>query len=111
MAASTSFAPIALRPEHIQQAHALSAALKWPYREEDWRFALALGHGLAVEHEGCLVATTLWWPYGDAFASCGMIIVAAEYQGRGIGRRLMEEMLRQASSRTMILNSTREGHA
>ena len=105
------FAPIALRPAHVAQAHALSAALKWPYREEDWRFALELGHGLGVEDEGRLVATALWWPYGDSFASCGMIIVAAEHQGRGIGRRLMEGLLRQAGGRTIILNSTREGHA
>jgi GNAT superfamily N-acetyltransferase len=100
-----------LRPEHVAQAHSLSAALKWPYREEDWGFALALGHGLAVEVDGRLVATALWWPYDDAFASCGMIIVAAQYQGRGIGRRLMEEVLRQAKGRSIILNSTREGHA
>ena len=106
-----TFAPIALRPEHVREAHALSAALQWPYREEDWRFALALGHGLAVEADGRLVATALWWPYDEAFASCGMIIVAAQYQGRGIGRRLMDEILRQANGRTIILNSTDEGHA
>lgn len=111
LVADEVFAPIALRSDRIAQAHSLSAALNWPYREEDWRFALDLGHGLAVEAGGRLVATALWWPYDEAFASCGMIIVAQEFQGRGIGRRLMDELLRQASGRTIVLNSTREGHA
>lgn len=109
--AAQTFEPIALRSDHVAQAHALSAALKWPYREEDWRFALELGHGLGVEADGKLVATALWWPYDDAFGSCGMIIVAAEYQGKGIGRRLVDGLLRQAGDRTIILNSTREAHA
>lgn len=109
--ARDAFVPIALRPDHVPQAFALSAALNWPYREEDWRFALELGHGLAVEAERRLVATALWWPHDEAFASCGMIIVSAEFQGRGIGRRLMDELLRQTGGRTLLLNSTREGHA
>jgi GNAT superfamily N-acetyltransferase len=99
-----------MRPDHVPQAVSLSAALGWPYREEDWRFALELGHGVAVETDGKLVATALWWPYEKAFASLGMIIVARELQGRGIGRMLMDELLRQASGRSMILNSTREGY-
>jgi predicted N-acetyltransferase YhbS len=101
----------ALRSDHIAQAHSLSAELRWPYREEDWRFALELGHGLAAEDGGRLVGTALWWPFEEAFASCGMIIVATSHQGRGIGRQLMDELLRQANGRTIILNSTRAGRA
>ena len=103
--------PIRMRPDHVPQAWSLSAALSWPYREEDWRVALELGQGVAVEADGRLIATALWWPHDAAFASCGMIIVSPEFQGRGIGRRLMDELLRQAGARTIILNSTREGHA
>lgn len=110
-AGARTIEPIALRADHVPQARSLSAALKWPYREDDWRFALELGHGLAVEADGRLIATALWWPYDVAFASCGMIMVSPEHQGRGIGRRLMDELLRQASGRTIFLNSTRAGHA
>ena len=99
-----------LRADHIPQAVSLSAALGWPYREEDWRFAFELGHGVAVETDGELAATALWWPYENNFASFGMIIVAPALQGQGIGRMLMDELLRQADARTIILNSTREGY-
>ena len=100
----------ALRADHLPRAVSLSAALGWPYREEDWRFAFELGHGVAVETDGGLAATALWWPYENAFASFGMIIVAPALQGRGIGRMLMDELLRQADGRAIVLNSTREGY-
>jgi predicted N-acetyltransferase YhbS len=100
----------ALRADHLPQAVSLSAALGWPYREEDWRIAFELGHGVVVETERGLAATALWWPYGKAFASFGMIIVAPALQGRGIGRLLMDELLRQAEGRAIVLNSTREGY-
>jgi GNAT superfamily N-acetyltransferase len=111
---STSQIPVrhvtALRADHIPEAVALSAALGWPYREEDWRFAFELGHGLAVETDAGLAATALWWPYEPAFASFGMIIVVPALQGQGIGRILMDELLRQADGRAILLNSTREGY-
>jgi GNAT superfamily N-acetyltransferase len=100
----------ALRADHLPQAVSLSSALGWPYREEDWRFAFELGHGIVVETDAGLAATGLWWPYEQAFASFGMIIVAPALQGRGIGRLLMDELLRQAAGRTIVLNSTREGY-
>ena len=109
-AGSTVLNPITMTPEHVPQAWSLSAALNWPYREEDWRFALELGHGVVVETDGRLAATALWWPYAEAFATSGMIIVTPTLQGRGIGRLLVTEMLRQANERTVLLNSTREGY-
>ena len=100
---------IALRDDHLAQALALSSALGWPYRDADWRFAHALGSGVAIEAEGRLVGTALWWPYGETHASFGMIIVAKEMQGRGLGRRLMDALLDSAGDRTVILNSTQDG--
>lgn len=87
----------------------LSKALNWPYREADWRFALSLGNGFAMQHDGRLVGTALWWAFGTMHASFGMIIVAAEMQGRGLGRELTGALLRAAADRTVILSSTAEG--
>lgn len=96
---------------HLAQALALSQNLQWPYRAEDWEFAFGLGRGFAVETEGRLAGTALWWPYGSDHASAGMIIVAPEAQRQGIGARLMAALLADADGRRIILNSTAEGEA
>ena len=101
--------PVVLRADHLPQALELSRALKWPYRLEDWEFALGLGRGFAVEIDGRLAGTALWWPYGDRHASAGMIIVSGQYQRMGIGCTLMDALLADAAGRTVILNSTDEG--
>lgn len=100
---------ISLGTRHLPQALALSQALAWPYRLEDWAFALSLGRGFAIENDGWLVGTALWWPYGADHASAGMIIVAEEAQRQGIGARLMDALMADAVGRTIILNSTAEG--
>jgi GNAT superfamily N-acetyltransferase len=98
-----------LREHHLSQALELSRALDWPYRFEDWISAFKLGRGFAVEAEGRLVGTALWWAYGDRFASAGMIIVAPEAQRKGIGAALMDALLADAAGRAIILNSTDDG--
>jgi GNAT superfamily N-acetyltransferase len=105
------FHPGDLRADHLSQALELSRALQWPYRSEDWAFALGLGRGFAVEIEGRLAGTALWWPYGERYGSVGMIIVAAQDQRKGIGGVLMDALLADAAGRTLILNSTAEGSA
>jgi len=102
---------VRLDTHHLAPALMLSQALNWPYRLEDWAFALSLGRGFAVEKEGRLLGTALWWPYGSDHASAGMIIVAGDAQRQGIGARLMAALLADAAGRTIILNSTREGEA
>lgn len=109
MVASDSNGVIALRADHLEQAHGLSQVLKWPYRLEDWQFALELGRGFAVEVEGKLLGTALWWPYGEDFATIGMIIVSPDAQRQGIGGRLMAALLADAAGRRITLISTKDG--
>jgi GNAT superfamily N-acetyltransferase len=100
---------VRLSDERLPDALQLSQALKWPYRLDDWRDALRLGHGVAVEVDGRIRATALWWPWGDRFATCGMIIVDDALQGRGIGAAFMRELIRLAQDRTLLLRSTVAG--
>ncbi|WP_372733103.1 GNAT family N-acetyltransferase [Novosphingobium sp.] len=109
MVESGSSGVIALTPDHLEQAHGLSQALVWPYRVEDWKFAHDLGRGFAVEAEGKLVGTALWWPYGETFGTIGMIIVSSNAQRQGIGGRLMAALLADAAGRRLTLISTKEG--
>lgn len=107
---SFTLRPMSDTDRDLDGALALSQAVRWPYRRDDWRVALDLGQGLLAEADGEIVASTLWWPYGDAFATCGIIIVSPAMQGRGLGRALMDNMLEATGDRALLLNSTAEGH-
>lgn len=98
-----------LTTAHLPQALALSQEMNWPYRLEDWAFAIQLGQGIGLEHAGRLIGTALWWPNGETFATAGMIIVTRDFQGRGLGARIFDALLEELGSRTVILNATAEG--
>jgi len=109
-AAAAGLRVFALTQADMPRAQPLSAALKWPYRLEDWQSALALGSGVGIELDGELCGTGLCWAWGDAYASVGMVIVSPDRQGRGLGARIMQELLALAAGRTVVLRSTREGY-
>jgi predicted GNAT family N-acyltransferase len=94
---------------HLEGALRLSQEMSWPYRFEDWDFALQLGYGFVLQRAGVVIGTAAWWPYGEAYASAGMIIIAKASQGRGYGARLMDALLASAHPRSIALNSTAEG--
>lgn len=113
--AMSTLSPHIVRPmtsadRDLDGALALSQAVFWPYRRDDWKLALNIGHGLLAEVNGKIVGSTLWWSYGEAFATCGIIIVLPAMQGRGLGRALMENMLEATGDRALLLNATEEGH-
>jgi GNAT superfamily N-acetyltransferase len=96
---------------HLEGALKLSQEMSWPYRFEDWDFALQLGHGFVLQSAGVVIGTACWWPYGETHASAGMIIVSKAVQGHGYGARLMDALLAAARPRIITLNSTAEGMA
>ena len=94
---------------HVPGALKLSQEMAWPYRREDWEFAATVGQGLVLERAGEVIGTAMWWNYGQAYATAGMIIVTASAQGGGYGSRLFNGLLEATDGRNVLLNSTEEG--
>ena len=97
-----------MTPADVTSAHALSVQLKWPHRLEDWAMLQRVSHGFVAEDEGRLIGTAFTCPQGD-YATIGLVIVSDEYQGQGIGRKLMELALQACGSQTPMLNATLAG--
>ncbi|KXV16792.1 GCN5 family acetyltransferase [Caballeronia megalochromosomata] len=95
--------------DDIAAAHALSVEVKWPHRADDWRFVLDAGAGFIAQDGERVVGTALYWKHGDNGGSLGMVIVAPDFQGKGIGRKLMELLLEALGHRVTVLHATPAG--
>lgn len=93
----------------LAAAHDLSSEQKWPHRIEDWEMLLGLGFGYVATRDGEVIGTAMAWLYGADAATLGMVIVSPRAQGMGIGRRLMDAVLADLGTRTVLLNATDEG--
>jgi ribosomal protein S18 acetylase RimI-like enzyme len=93
----------------IATAQRMSLAVSWPHRLEDWQFAQDAGTGFVAELDGMVIGTGLCWKHGAERASLGLVIVSDAYQGRGVGRKLMEMLIEEAGSRVTFLHATPEG--
>ncbi|BAN26709.1 GNAT family N-acetyltransferase [Caballeronia insecticola] len=95
--------------DDIPAAHALSVEVKWPHRADDWRFVVDAGAGFVAQDGARVVGTALYWTYGAGGGSLGMVIVAPDQQGKGIGRVLMERLLEALGNRVTMLHATPAG--
>jgi predicted N-acetyltransferase YhbS len=93
----------------IAAAHALSLAVGWPHRREDWQLLLSLGEGIVAAQGNRVVATAMWWLLDAHAARVGMVIVDPSRQRAGFGRMLMQRSLAAVGARTVSLTATREG--
>lgn len=73
----------------VGNAHELSIALKWPHRLEDWAMLQRVAQGFVAVHNGRLIGSAFACHQGE-FSTIGPVIVSDDYQGKGIGRKLME---------------------
>ncbi|CAM3331658.1 GNAT family N-acetyltransferase [Pseudomonas floridensis] len=94
--------------DDVANAHELSIALKWPHRLEDWAMLQRVAQGFVALHNGRLIGSAFACHQGE-FSTIGLVIVSDDYQGKGIGRKLMEMAVGSVPPRTAILNATLAG--
>ena len=95
----------AVSADDLLPISALVGQVGWPHRPEDIRTHMELGQGLTVRDSdaGPVLGVGLWWAAGERAARTGLIVVAPQSQGRGIGRRLMQALLEDIGERSVLL--------
>jgi GNAT superfamily N-acetyltransferase len=92
----------------LAQLHALSIAVGWPHRAEDWQFMRAAGRGIvALDEIGRLLGSAMWFPYTETLAAIGMVITSPRLQALGTGQWLMKRVMAECDGRGFRLNATR----
>jgi GNAT superfamily N-acetyltransferase len=90
--------------------HRLAQQMSWPHRAEDCALMFELGAGIvAVDAAKEPIGVGMRWSFGRDTGTIGMMLVARERQGRGIGRILMDALIADSGSRSLMLNATAEG--
>lgn len=89
---------------------ALARDRGWLPEERNWRLLFDLGTVFGVrDTAGELAGVTVLTRYGAELAVIGMMLVAARYGGRGLGRALMNRVLAEAGDATVFLHATPAG--
>jgi GNAT superfamily N-acetyltransferase len=92
----------------LAQLHALSIAVGWPHRAEDWQFMRGLGRGIvALDDIGRVLGSAMWFPYTETLAAIGMVITSPRLQALGTGQWLMQRVMAECDCPAFRLNATR----
>lgn len=95
--------------DDIPQVYAMSQALNWPHRREDWAIGMQLGEAVVVEEQGEVIGSAILWRWGNKAATIGLVIVANQHQGRGLGKQLMLTLLEKVPGYNVRLHATEMG--
>jgi GNAT superfamily N-acetyltransferase len=97
-------------PADLPGCMALAVDRTWRAEEHKWRLLFELGTVYGVRDEaGAPAGAVVLTRYGDELAAIGMMLVAARYGRRGLGRRIMEHVLAEAGGAIVFLNATEMG--
>lgn len=83
---------------------------EWLPEERKWRLVFDIGTVYGVRDQaGDLAGVTVLTCHGADLAAIGMLLVAARYGRRGLGRGLMTHALAEAGKATVFLHATPSG--
>lgn len=100
-----------IQESDVDMLHQLSVGVGWPHRPDDLRLLLQLGKGFAgCDKIGRMVASAMWFPIGDNFATVGMVITSPRLQALGAGRWMMNHVMEHCSDRDLQLNAPRPAY-
>ncbi|MFD3454017.1 GNAT family N-acetyltransferase [Streptomyces sp. NPDC058691] len=100
-----------LGPGDLAACSELAVSRDWGAEEHKWRFLLTHGTGWGIDAPDGrgLAATAILTRYAGGLAAVSMVLVAARYEGRGLGRRIMTHVLGEAGDDTVTLHATDRG--
>ena len=90
---------------------ALSVAVGWSHRAEDWSLLREVGEGrVAIDETGRVHGVAMWFPFGKKFATVGMVITSPRLQKHGGAHWLMKHLINQNKGRNLGLHATNQSH-
>jgi GNAT superfamily N-acetyltransferase len=99
-----------LRLDELPDCLALAQDREWLPEERKWGLLFDVGTVYGVRNgAGDLVGTAILTRYGAQLAAISMVLVAARYGSRGLGRQLMAHALAEAGDAAVFLNATESG--
>lgn len=89
----------------LEAAAELSREARWPLWAEDWGRLLVSAEGVVAELDGRVVGTALSWRYGERCAALGMVLVARDFQGQGIAKRMVSWLLERLQDHLIVVHT------
>lgn len=99
-----------LGPDDLDSCAALALGRGWSPERSKWAFLIEVAEAFGIDApDGGLAGSVVLARYGARHSSVGMMLVAARYGRRGLGRALMTHLLDAAGDATVTLFATGMG--
>ncbi len=89
----------------------LSEDRGWPREEHKWGLLLTAGTGYGMDDPSGkgLAAVSVVTSYGPGLSAIGMVLVAERHARQGLGRRMMQHLIKEAGDTPLTLHATEKG--